>query len=434
LAFALSSHPRRGSHLRSYRYCGTAGTLIAAAAYGARTLGCDLHLPALRGELRTRSGRSKLNQPTDQGIHQTFAAYGLPPCIGLVHGDSGEHLNCLRIPRARASNGSGGSGGSGGGSGSGGSGGGGGGLFDAIISDPPYGIREKPAEVADERYTSRTLPQSMMEGHVPRRALAELETILTDLFALARTRLAYGGRLVFLLPTTAPFEPSLLPPHPGLIFEAASEQLMAARWSRWVVVLRRDETDAHDDSIGIGGEAHGSARRADAQPARIFWSDGSITIAHAPKAAPAATTSVAPPADTPIFNRASLRPDDVANLGANGDVGADPERVLHPQLLGKSAGARKRLEKRLARAAGAEAEADDDAARGARSARRRARNAGRDEYENLVRERLAMGAAHEPQGAWAAAGAWVRVAWRHRLVLLTVAAAATFVVRTVRRR
>ena len=37
-------------------YCGTAGTLVAAGAFGARVLGCDLYLPAIKGELRTRSG------------------------------------------------------------------------------------------------------------------------------------------------------------------------------------------------------------------------------------------------------------------------------------------------------------------------------------------------------------------------------------------
>ena len=52
-------------------YCGTAGTLVAAGAFGARVLGCDLHAPALRGQLRTRSGPSKLRQAESQGIPQT---------------------------------------------------------------------------------------------------------------------------------------------------------------------------------------------------------------------------------------------------------------------------------------------------------------------------------------------------------------------------
>ena len=104
-------------------YCGTAGTLVAAGAFGARVLGCDLHLPAIKGDLRTRSGPSKLKQAKVQGIPQTFAAYGLPLPVDRLHGDSGAALAFLRSPPASAR--------------------GGGGLFEAIITDPPYGIRER---------------------------------------------------------------------------------------------------------------------------------------------------------------------------------------------------------------------------------------------------------------------------------------------------
>ena len=147
-------------------YCGTAGTLVAAGAMGARVLGADLHAPALRGQLRTRSGPSKATQPAVQGIPETFAAYGLAPPLGLLHGDSGEHLRFVR--RAPA------------------------GLFDAILTDPPYGIREKPAEVADERMLSRRLPAEQRANHVPQTALASIEQILADLFALARNSLVDG--------------------------------------------------------------------------------------------------------------------------------------------------------------------------------------------------------------------------------------------------
>ena len=93
-------------------YAGTFSTLVAAAAFGARVLGCDLHGPAIRGELRTRSGPSKARQPARQGIPETFDAYGLAPPVGRLHGDSGEHLSFFRGGAAA-------------------------GLFDAIITDPP---------------------------------------------------------------------------------------------------------------------------------------------------------------------------------------------------------------------------------------------------------------------------------------------------------
>ena len=325
-------------------YCGTAGTLVAAAAFGARVLGCDLHLPAIRGDLRTRSGPSKLKQPKLQGISHTFRAYEMPTPVGLVHGDSGARLSCLRMPPE--------------------------GIFDAIVTDPPYGIREKPAEVADERYIDRTLPAEKMDAHVPRRALAELEQILADLFALAARSLVRGGRLVFLLPTTARFTPSLLPPHPGLELEGASEQLMAARWSRWVVVMRRAAEGAA--SGAVGGDA------------LAYYGDGTI--------APLTNQPVErTDSEAPIFDRASLRPDDIANQAAY-DAAATPA-VLHPHLLGKSAGARKRLERRANAANDKEQDEKATAPDSSRSRRRRAQNAGRGVYEQQIREKLAQSGA-----------------------------------------
>ncbi|KAL1496130.1 hypothetical protein AB1Y20_014751 [Prymnesium parvum] len=210
LVMANLARVRRGQLVYD-PYCGTAGCLVAAAAFGARVLGADLFLPVLRGKLRTRSGPSALTQPQEQGIGLTFAQYGLPPPAGLLHADSGRHLCCLRAAP----------------------------LFDAIVTDPPYGIREKPAAMDDAPLLERLLPEAQREGHVPRTALAAVDTILVDLFALAERCLAVGGRLVFLLPTTLPFSEALLPPHTLLRLEGAYEQRMAARWSRWCVVMRR---------------------------------------------------------------------------------------------------------------------------------------------------------------------------------------------------
>ena len=344
-------------------YCGTAGTLVAAGAFGARVLGCDLHLPALRGELRTRSGPSKLKQAKVQGIPETFAQYGLPPPVDRLHGDSGKHLAFVRNPTSNAH-----------------------GLFDAIITDPPYGIREKPAEVDDERLLARTLPPEQMQDHVARTALAALEQILSDVFALAARTLAPSGRLVFLLPTTEPFSANLLPAHPGLVLEGACEQLMAARWSRWCVVMRRVASE--ESTI------------APSHPVVIHSASG------APVESPEGGNARGDGRDAKaggIFNRASLRPDDLSNVADLGSAAAAAGKVLHPQLLGKSAGARRRLEKRLAQAATNAAAEDTDAGvnESGRSSRRRARNQGRGTYEDRVRNQLVAACSGEGGRGWA---------------------------------
>ena len=198
-------------------YCGTASTLVAAAHFGARVVGSDLYVPVLKGKLRTRSGPSAKNQPAKQGIGETFAQYGLPPPLALVHADNDVDLPPFRVVP------------------------GGGGLFDAIITDPPYGVREMSAKLDDAPLTQRTLQPGHVDGHTPKRGQAELETVLRDLFGLATRQLADGGRLVLLLPCTVhlPTSLHLLPPHAALVIESLCEQRMAARWSRWCVAMRR---------------------------------------------------------------------------------------------------------------------------------------------------------------------------------------------------
>ena len=200
----------------------------------------------------------------------------------------------------------------------------------------------------DERLLGRKLPIEQMQAHVPRTAHASIEQILSDLFALAVRTLVPGGRLVFLLPTTEPFSERLLPPHAGLVLEGQHEQVMAARWSRWCITMRR-----------LAGGESGMARGTGQLNERTL-----MAVEPCSGARPAAAA--------PIFNRASLRPDDPGNASASGDAAtAAVTEVLHPHLLGKSAGARKRLERRLARVAcsstasdGANHQAGDAASKG----------------------------------------------------------------------
>jgi hypothetical protein len=203
-----------------------------------------------------------------------------------------------------------------------------------------------------------------------------------------------GGRLVFLLPTTVPFTEALLPAHPGLILHEASEQLMAARWSRWCITMCRE-------ALSENGNAP-----APSAPFRCW------------RATAQDATSSASVQSATIFARASLRPDDAANADQKQALAAATDNVLHPHLLGKSAGSRRRLEKRLQRveagavkasSAGGDSVAEpyaDLCGSSNRATRRQARNRGRGEYEEQVRERLGNAApswweSHSPRFAGA---------------------------------
>ena len=150
---------------------GTASCLVGAAAFGARVLGSDLYAPVLRGAVRSRSGPSKATQPKRQSIGLTFEQYGLPPPLGLVHADSGRagcplrtscappvgcgarsrplfdtsmavhgtSLTCPGHVRRRPRP-----------------------FLDAIITDPPYGIRERSATLDDAPLSERTLGEATL--------------------------------------------------------------------------------------------------------------------------------------------------------------------------------------------------------------------------------------------------------------------------------
>ncbi|KAH9985810.1 tRNA guanosine-2'-O-methyltransferase [Russula compacta] len=82
-----------------------------------------------------------------------------------------------------------------------------GGLFDAIVTDPPYGVRagakrlgrKKERAVADPPLT--TQPRTDDQPYVPPTKPYELSALAADLVVLARYLLKPGGRLVFFLPT-----------------------------------------------------------------------------------------------------------------------------------------------------------------------------------------------------------------------------------------
>jgi len=79
-------------------------------------------------------------------------------------------------------------------------------LFDAIITDPPYGVRAGAKRLGrkNERAVDSPLPpQPHADGqqYIPPTKPYELSALAADLVVLARYLLKPGGRLVFFLPT-----------------------------------------------------------------------------------------------------------------------------------------------------------------------------------------------------------------------------------------
>jgi tRNA (guanine10-N2)-methyltransferase len=107
------------------------------------------------------------------------------------------------------------------------------GFFDAIICDPPYGVRAG----------SRKAKKGTTE-------IYEGKKVFWDLMELASRVLRVGGRLVFLLPTERElYDPESLPSHPRLELVANSENILSRKISRRLITMvKLENTQVFENS------------------------------------------------------------------------------------------------------------------------------------------------------------------------------------------
>ena len=141
-------------------FCGTGSILIAAAHFGAMTLGSDIDIRVIKHGKRDK----KTGKQVD--VWTNFEDYGLPPPVGLVRMDLHKH-SFKRDPAAEATTGEHTSSGDVGGSSSGlargpsvarleGS-------LQAVVGDPPYGVRAGVGSPGVGN-ASRTAPSRRFRG------------------------------------------------------------------------------------------------------------------------------------------------------------------------------------------------------------------------------------------------------------------------------
>jgi tRNA (guanine10-N2)-methyltransferase len=82
--------------------------------------------------------------------------------------------------------------------------------LDAIVCDPPYGIRAGARKV---EFVDKIVPEEFKESHITKTAAYDVTEILKDLFAFAAQSLCVGGRLIFWFPTNDDFKEDHIPPH-----------------------------------------------------------------------------------------------------------------------------------------------------------------------------------------------------------------------------
>ncbi|KAJ2641362.1 hypothetical protein GGF44_002158, partial [Coemansia sp. RSA 1694] len=131
-------------------------------------------------------------------------------------------------------------------------------MFDAIVTDPPYGVRAGAKRLGRKNGTDPEISLKKMEDgvenfrrsdYLPPTIPYEMSDVIADLLAFAAEKLVVGGRLVYWLPTVAgEYDPGDLPVHPVLRVVANSEQPFGG-WSRRLVTMEKFDVLAEHQTL-----------------------------------------------------------------------------------------------------------------------------------------------------------------------------------------
>ena len=111
-------------------------------------------------------------------------------------------------------------------------------VFDAVVSDPPYGVRAG-ARRSGRKGEAREVPAELQANRIPPSQQYDVEDVVDDLLDMAARTLKLNGRLVYLLPTTTDFSNDELPRHPCLRLVCVSEQIVRTHFSRRLITMEK---------------------------------------------------------------------------------------------------------------------------------------------------------------------------------------------------
>ncbi|CAH2085851.1 unnamed protein product [Euphydryas editha] len=111
--------------------------------------------------------------------------------------------------------------------------------FDAIITDPPYGVREPTEKIGIDR-ENYELSEEHLVNHIPSKVEYGLPHIYSDLLNFAAKHLDIGRRLVCWYPLVREeYKEDQLPSHPCLKLVANSEQVLSKLTARRLLTYEK---------------------------------------------------------------------------------------------------------------------------------------------------------------------------------------------------
>ncbi|XP_030830415.1 tRNA (guanine(10)-N2)-methyltransferase homolog [Strongylocentrotus purpuratus] len=215
-------------------FVGTGSLLVAAAHFGGYVAGCDINYNIIHGRGKSSRAQPKTETKTkyrgrDENISANLEQYGLGHrYLDVLISDFSQD-----IWREQP-------------------------LFDAIITDPPYGIREKTRKVGTEKEHGARDDQGSY--HVPVTQSYFLSDIFTDLLNFSAHHLRLHGRLVYFLPIYRPeYSEDQIPHHPCLKIVANDEQILNSSMSRRLITMEKTHhvSDASTSMATISDNKYG---------------------------------------------------------------------------------------------------------------------------------------------------------------------------------
>ncbi|CAH0473483.1 unnamed protein product [Peronospora belbahrii] len=190
-------------------FVGTGSVLIPCGTHGAMCYGTDIDIRVLLGTGVGVSGAKVVDGETRVNVVTNFKQYGLPLPELLRADNSVSPL----VTRCR-------------------------GFFDAVVCDPPYGIRAGARKSGRKRPIKNGMTIAVKQANyiAPTQPYAA-EDVMTDLMEFSAQTLREGGRLVYLLPTTYEYTDADLPRHPCLQLLANSEQKLTKKYARRLITM-----------------------------------------------------------------------------------------------------------------------------------------------------------------------------------------------------
>jgi tRNA (guanine10-N2)-methyltransferase len=126
------------------------------------------------------------------------------------------------------------------------------GMFDAIVTDPPYGIRAGGRKSGKASGVVYEISKERRHDHIPVTQNYGVEEVMLDLLDCSATLLKVGGALCYLIPTPFDFAPEDLPQHPCFDMEQLCLQQLSTRHGRHAVLLRKQRPYTEERKAEFG--------------------------------------------------------------------------------------------------------------------------------------------------------------------------------------